>query len=230
MSTRNIWSAGSTPDSFASRFVSHCYQSSLAVSRFFGTSLASDRNSYQPGLSCRQVYRPAMTVNTTISMKFVLCALFFVCHSFNLLCGRGLPVFIDVPVDPLAHSPRHFTSIPFAPRCRPTVAVVAYMSISKSTLAIYRDCMRLIGTYPSYFLSHSSSLTQPATFSHSHSLAPVHRYFFHRCLDHMAGRSAKATRVRDIVRSEFRKHSLETEPEKIETLRNGAIQVRSTIN
>jgi hypothetical protein len=40
----------------------------------------------------------------------------------------------------------------------------------------------------------------------------------------MAGRSAKAIRVRDIVRIEFRKNSVETDPEKIENLRNSAIQ------
>ncbi len=40
----------------------------------------------------------------------------------------------------------------------------------------------------------------------------------------MAGRSAKAIRVRDIVRTEFRKNANETDPQKIEQLRNAAIQ------
>ncbi len=40
----------------------------------------------------------------------------------------------------------------------------------------------------------------------------------------MAGRSAKAAKVRAIVRSEFLKNKDEADPTKIETLRNTAMQ------
>lgn len=45
-------------------------------------------------------------------------------------------------------------------------------------------------------------------------------------VEHMAGRSTKATKVKDIVRGEFKKNMSITDPAKIDELRGHAIQVR----
>jgi len=43
-------------------------------------------------------------------------------------------------------------------------------------------------------------------------------------LEHMAGHSKKALAVKSIIRNEFTRHRNETDPKKVESLRNGAMQ------
>lgn len=45
-----------------------------------------------------------------------------------------------------------------------------------------------------------------------------------RLIDYMAGKSRKSDRLREIIRGEFEKNRNETDPQKIEVMKGGAIQ------